>query len=525
MCVFVLWLSSRAKMASVRLVLLLLTFGVHCCDADDVDGNARGVRLSRQVASEVLRRHRRYNGNPFEEMRAGNLERECREETCDFEEAREIFEDDTKTMEFWAGYVDGDQCKPPPCQNGGVCQDGVNSYACWCDASFTGKNCEIEVSKQCEVNNGGCSHFCAMKSNGVHCSCALGYKLAADLATCEATGEFSCGAGSAPTPRSSNRTSGINLDDDVNLDEWLDYEYEDKPAQANASDASRVRRGADDPPSPPPPSWRSFFPTLPTVTAKENSDQRIVGGNEAKPGDFPWQAALITHKARLTQTIAEPFCGGSLISDLWVITAAHCVIQARMERHTFFVRLGEHDVSQPEGPERDHDVAEEVVHKLYKFEKSRFNHDVALLKLAVAVEMSPQRRPVCLGPKAFTESLLKETDTSVVSGWGRVRDGGLQSTTLRRLDVPLVDRGVCKDSSESRITPFMFCAGFRDRKEDACQGDSGGPHVTRHRGVWFLTGIISWGEGCAAAGKYGVYTRISRYYAWISNTTGVHTYS
>ncbi|XP_077401876.1 coagulation factor IX-like [Vanacampus margaritifer] len=515
-------------MAAVHLVLLLLTFGVRAGDADDVDANARGVRLSRlsrRAASDVLRRHRRYNGNPFEEMRAGNLERECQEETCDFEEAREIFEDETKTMEFWAGYVDGDQCKPPPCQNGGVCKDGVNSYVCWCDTRFTGKNCEIEVSKQCLVNNGGCSHFCTMKSNGIHCSCALGYKLAADLATCEVTGEFSCGAASGPTPRSSNRTDGIHLHDDVIQDEWLDYEYGDKPQQSgNTSEASRVRRGAGDLP-PSQPSWRSFFPTLPTITAEENSDQRIVGGYEAKARDFPWQAALISHKARLTQTIAEPFCGGSLISDLWVITAAHCIVQARMDGQTFFVRLGEHDVAEHEGPERDHEVAQELVHKLYKFEKSRFNHDVALLKLAVAVEMSAQRRPVCLGPRAFTESLLREAATSVVSGWGRVRDGGLQSTTLRRLDVPLVDRGVCKDSSEHRITSFMFCAGFRDRKEDACQGDSGGPHVTRHHGVWFLTGIISWGEGCAEVGKYGVYTRISRYYGWISNTTGVRTYS
>uniref|UniRef100_A0A3Q2XQW7 Coagulation factor IX n=1 Tax=Hippocampus comes TaxID=109280 RepID=A0A3Q2XQW7_HIPCM len=380
------------------------------------------VRLPRRAASQVLRRQRRFNAGPFEEMWAGNLERECREETCDFEEAREIFEDETKTMQFWAGYVDGDQCKPPPCQNGADCEDGVDSYVCWCNSSFTGKNCEIEVSKQCSVNNGGCAHFCTMKSNAVQCSCALGYKLADDLASCEATGE------------------------------------------------TRTRAG--EPPPPPPPSYRSFFPTLPTITAKENSDQRIVGGYEAKAGDFPWQVWCSAPK---------PFCGGSLLSELWVITAAHCVVEARMAGTTFFVRLGEHNVSRPEGSERDHEVAEEVVHKSYKFHKSRFNHDVALLKLAAAAELSPRL-------------------------------------------VPFVERAVCKASSRARITPFMFCAGFRDRKEDACQGDSGGPHVTRRHDVWFLTGVISWGEGCAAAGKYGVYTRVSRYYAWISNTTGVRTY-
>ncbi|XP_061659935.1 coagulation factor IXb [Syngnathoides biaculeatus] len=506
-------------MASGRLVLLLMLMSFGLRDADVVEGDPGGVWLPRREASEVLRRQRRYNANPFEELKAGNLERECREESCSFEEAREIFEDDGKTMEFWAGYVDGDQCKPDLCQNGGVCHDGVNSYSCWCNASFTGKNCEIEVTKQCSIGNGGCSHFCKMKSNSVRCHCAHGYKLAADQRTCEATGEFSCGVTadrSAQAPRSSNRTDGgdSDHDDDVIPDEWLDYEYGDE-AEAGANASSPVgRRSARA-------SRSYFFPTIPTIVAQEHNDLRIVGGYEAKPGEVPWQAALISHSADKKK--AEPFCGGSLLSDVWVLTAAHCVVEARMMGVTFFVRLGEHDVQADEGSERDHEVAEELVHKSYKFQKSRFNHDVALLKLAVPVELSERRRPVCLGPKAFTENLLERAANSAVSGWGRVRDKGLQSTKLRKLDVPFVDRSRCKVSSEQRITTFMFCAGFRNRKEDACQGDSGGPHVTRHRDTWFLTGIISWGEGCAQPGKYGVYTRISRYYAWITNTTGIKT--
>ncbi|XP_061559512.1 LOW QUALITY PROTEIN: coagulation factor IXb [Phycodurus eques] len=498
-------------MASVRLALLLLmSFRLRA--ADVVEGDAGGVRVPRREASDVLRRQRRFNDGPFEEWKAGNLERECREESCNFEEAREIFEDDTKTMEFWAGYADGDQCEVAPCQNGGVCQDGVNSYSCWCNASFTGKNCEIEVTKQCSINNGGCSHFCKMKSNSVRCHCAHGYKLAADRRACEATGEFSCGVTadrSAHAPRSSNRTAAGDPDDDVILHEWVDYGDGDEPEAGDASAGSRVRRRSP------------FFPTLPSIAAEERSDQRIVGGYEAEAGEVPWQAALISHSAGKEKP--EPFCGGSLLSDIWVLTAAHCVVEARTAGVSFFVRLGEHDVQADEGSERDHEVAEELVHKSYEFRKSRFNHDVALLKLAVPAEMSPRRRPVCLGPKAFTESLLEEAATSAVSGWGRVRDGGLLSGKLRKLDVPFVKRTTCKASSEQRITAFMFCAGFRNRKEDSCQGDSGGPHVTLHRDTWFLTGIISWGEGCARPGKYGVYTRISRYYAWISNTTGIKT--
>ncbi|XP_037125413.1 coagulation factor IX-like [Syngnathus acus] len=529
MCLRLYFEQNRLKMASVRLVLLLLTFGVRAATNDDVDGNAREVRIERRAASEVLKRQRRFN-TIFEEMKAGNLERECREETCDYEEAREIFEDDTKTMEFMAKYSDGDQCKPPPCQNGGSCHDGIKSYLCWCDPRFTGKNCEIEVSKQCSINNGGCSHFCSMNSNGVRCHCASGYKLADDLVTCEPTGEFSCGrTASAPKPRSANWTDGAEPDDDIIPDEWLDHEYEDEPERGgNASTPSQLRRrsvrGAGEPSSSPLP-WQSFFPTLPSITANENTDQRIVGGNEAKAGDFPWQAALISHSERLMDPKAKPFCGGSLLSELWVITAAHCVMEARVREMTFFVRLGEHDMDKHEGTERDHEVAEEHVHRLYKFEEARFNHDVALLKLAVAVELSAQRRPVCLGPKDFTDTLLEEAPISVVTGWGQVTFRGAKSSVLRRVDVPLVNRAVCKASSKYNITPLMFCAGFRDRKEDACKGDSGGPHVTLHQSVWFLTGIVSWGEECAAPGKYGIYTHVSRYYAWISKTIGIHTNS
>ncbi|XP_024120499.2 coagulation factor IX-like, partial [Oryzias melastigma] len=104
------------------------------------------------------------------------------------EEAREVFENHEKTMEFWAIYIDGDQCDPPPCLNGGVCQDGMSSYLCWCKPNFRGKNCEIDIN-QCSINNGGCMHFCVMQAQRVVCHCAAGYKLGLDKTSCEPTGK------------------------------------------------------------------------------------------------------------------------------------------------------------------------------------------------------------------------------------------------------------------------------------------------------------------------------------------------
>lgn len=103
----------------------------------------------------------------------------------------------------------------------------------------------------------------------------------------------------------------------------------------------------------------------------------------------------------------------------------------------------------------------------------------------------------------------------IVSGFGRIGEGRQPSTILQRLSMPYVDRGTCKESSQFQISSRMFCAGYDTEEKDACQGDSGGPHVTRYHSTYFVTGIVSWGEGCARKGKYGVYTQVSKYVRWI----------
>uniref|UniRef100_A0A3Q3K542 Coagulation factor IX n=1 Tax=Monopterus albus TaxID=43700 RepID=A0A3Q3K542_MONAL len=523
--------------------LLLEVYGL----AAEIPEKKTAVFASQQAAHAVLQRQRRYNSNLEEMFHKDDLERECKEESCSIEEAREVFENDEKTMEFWAGYTDGDQCDPPPCQNGGVCEDGVGSYVCWCNPNFTGKNCEIEVTKHCSINNGGCSHFCVLQMDQPVCQCATGYRLGANKKSCEATGPFSCGQVSLSStsvdrslinPRSSNMTlNGLQeayYDDNITQS----YDYYNHPVNDsdpfNSSVASAIdirapkpdsnssinpvmsaddaRNVTETPSENQPPSW-AFFPTLPTITAKKNNKHRIVGGNEATPGEIPWQVALVSYSADYAKML--PFCGGSLLSDLWVITAAHCLIPKKI----YFVRVGEHDVSQDEGPERDHVVADEHIHHSYNYTESPYNHDIALLKLADPVEMSDQRRPICLGPKDFIEDITRESRNSLVSGWGTLRSLGLTAPKLQKLEVPYVERTLCKQSSRDHITRFMFCAGYHSEQKDSCQGDSGGPHATNYKGTWFLTGIISWGEGCAQYGKYGIYTRLSQYYTWISQTT------
>ncbi|KAL7848526.1 hypothetical protein AOLI_G00232440 [Acnodon oligacanthus] len=467
------------------------------------------VFLSRRSAWSVLSRQKRYNTGAFEEMMKDNLERECIEESCTIEEAREVFENDEKTMEFWAGYIDGDQCDSSPCQNGGTCEDGMSAYVCWCPIGFNGKNCELEMARQCDVNNGGCMQFCMVdKTYGAVCDCADGYRLALDSRSCGPTAKYSCGrlsshVATAPFSRTLFSAGTVN--------QVHSLEHENRTESNQTEPNSTVPTALSSPTTSPATErdW-AFFPTLPTLTEKKNDDQRIVGGNEATPGEIPWQVALVTKDKKLV------FCGGSLLTEVWVVTAAHCLVEANGT--AYFIRLGEHDVRKAEGTESDHDIAEDHIHPNYNPQRSH-SHDIALLKLKTPVTFSDYVIPICLGPKQFTENVLKNAPNSLVSGWGRLRFGGKESATLQKLEVPFVDRTECKGSD--KISRFMFCAGYSSIQKDSCQGDSGGPHATNYGGTWFLTGIISWGEECAKEGKFGVYTRVSRYMNWITNITGI----
>uniref|UniRef100_A0A8C0L5B0 Coagulation factor X n=1 Tax=Canis lupus dingo TaxID=286419 RepID=A0A8C0L5B0_CANLU len=130
-----------------------------CVTASLRGPHPRGLFLSPERASSVLGRVRRANSF-LEEMKKGNLERECMEETCSFEEAREVFEDTAKTVR-----ADGDQCESSPCQNQGQCKDGLLEYSCICLEGYEGKNCELSTRKLCSVDNGDCDHSFSITQN------------------------------------------------------------------------------------------------------------------------------------------------------------------------------------------------------------------------------------------------------------------------------------------------------------------------------------------------------------------------
>ncbi|KAF5902620.1 coagulation factor X-like, partial [Clarias magur] len=285
------------------------------------------VFLHTKDANQVLARHRRAN-SVFEELKKGDMERECREERCSYEEAREIFEDVQKTNEFWNVYVDGDACLSNPCLNKGLCKDAVGKYTCSCPELFRGYNCEIAIPQLCEDKNGGCDHFCKVdqKKGTALCSCAKGYNLAADKKTCTSDDPFKCGhvfpKGTRsitihrPTENATNTgngTSPIN----VSLD-TLDVNTVKTNSSAKKNTNDTESQGD---------SWFGLID--PSIIVEEEpvlpvscGVTRIVNGEECPPGECPWQALLMNEDKM-------GFCGGTILNEYFILSAAHCMNLSR----------------------------------------------------------------------------------------------------------------------------------------------------------------------------------------------------
>ncbi|KAK0133847.1 Transmembrane protease serine 6 [Merluccius polli] len=233
---------------------------------------------------------------------------------------------------------------------------------------------------------------------------------------------------------------------------------------------------------------------------------RIMGGVSASEGEWPWQASL--------QFRGQHMCGGALISEQWVVSAAHCFYDDRLiSPSVWMVHLGKLLLSHTGPAEEAVRVLSIRLHRHY--DNSSHDYDLALLRVQRSAPALMARRvlPVCLPPAShqLTPRLL-----CWVTGWGALQEGGGASNVLQMVGVRLVSEESCASSYGHLVTPRMLCAGYRQGKRDACQGDSGGPLVCQGpSGRWFLAGVVSWGKGCGRPNYYGVYTRITKFSAWI----------
>ncbi|KAE9524381.1 hypothetical protein AGLY_015218 [Aphis glycines] len=246
-----------------------------------------------------------------------------------------------------------------------------------------------------------------------------------------------------------------------------------------------------------------------SVAKQQGAQRRIVGGDEAGFGSFPWQAYIRIGSSR---------CGGSLVNRYHVVTAGHCV--ARASARQVQVTLGDYVINSAVEPLPAYTfgVRKISVHPFFKFTPQADRFDVAVLRLDRPVQYMPHIAPICLPDKG--EDFLGHYGWA--AGWGALQAGSrLRPKTLQAVDVPIIDNRQCERWHKSNginviIYDEMMCAGYREGSKDSCQGDSGGPLMLEKTGRWYLIGIVSAGYSCAQRGQPGIYHRVALTVDWIS---------
>ncbi|XP_051000084.1 prothrombin-like [Acomys russatus] len=592
------------------------------------------VFLAPQQALSLLQRVRRANSGFFEEMQKGNLERECMEEPCYYEEAFEALESKSDTDVFWAKYTVCNSVRTPretfmDCLEGRCAMDRGKNYHGTVNVTYTGIECQLwrspyphkpEINITTDPGANLQENFCRNpddSTKGPWCyttdptvrrqECSVPVCGQDGRTTVEMIPRSGGTRGTqAPPPEQCisergrlyqgnlavttlgspclawNSTSARalskfqDLDPEVKLvenfcrnpdgdeegvwcyvagqpgdfeycslsycDEALGEESPESPESPESQAGESIRGRTTDA------EYHTFFdektfglgeadcglrPLFEKKSLEDKTEKKllesyieecIVDGWDAEKGSAPWQVMLFR------KTPQELLCGASLISDRWVLTAAHCILYPPWDKNftenDLLVRIGKHSRTRYEANIEKISMLEKIfIHPRYNW-RENLDRDIALLKLKKPVTFSDYIHPVCLPDKQTASSLLQAGHKGRVTGWGNLREpwttsiSEIQPSVLQAVNLPIVEWPVCKASTQIRISDNMFCAGFKvndTNRGDACEGDSGGPFVMKNfnNNRWYQMGIASWGEGCDRYGKYGFYTHVFRLKKWI----------
>ncbi|KAM6157943.1 prothrombin [Rhynchocyon petersi] len=589
--------------------------------------HSQHVFLAPQQALSLLNRVRRANSGFLEELRKGNLERECIEELCSYEEAFEALESVTDTDVFWAKYTACASVRNPrdkliECLEGNCAVELGKQYRGNVSFTRSGIECQLWMSRyphnpevnitthpDADLKENFCRNpddsttgpWCYTTDPTVRreeCSipvCGQGgvtveltprpkVKLSSSVELCipsrgrQYQGRLAVTALGFPCLAwGSTLAKYLSRDQDFSSDvplvenfcrnpdgdeegawcyvsgepgdfEYCDLNYCDEPvdeADYEPGEGTAIQGRTEAA------AFQPFFnektfgageadcglrPLFEKKSLEDKTEQelrdsyiegRIVGGSDAEVGLAPWQAMLFRKSPQ------EMLCGASLISDRWVLTAAHCVLYPPWDKNytvnDLLVRSGKHSRTKYErNVERISMLEKIIIHPRYNW-KENLDRDIALLKLKKPLTFSDNIHPVCLPDKETVISLLQAGYKGRVTGWGNLREtwkvsvNEVQPSVLQVVNLPIVERPICRKSTRIHVTDNMFCAGYKPEEEkrgDACEGDSGGPFVMKnpYNNRWYQMGIVSWGEGCDRDNKYGFYTHVFRLKKWIQKT-------
>lgn len=243
--------------------------------------------------------------------------------------------------------------------------------------------------------------------------------------------------------------------------------------------------------------------------------QRIVNGQDAGECVWRWQVSINTERH-------GQFCGATLITPDWVLTAAHCVkdVHSPCAVQSLRIGVGAYSRSLRELANDEHSVERRVqgiyIHPLYQ-KNVNHDYDFALMKLDKAVPINRCIGVACLPTDAHVGS------NCTITGWGTLHSQGGQPEVLQQAPVEFVNRKSCEQNytaTKDTITASMMCARGRSKGgiTDSCQGDSGGPLVCQQDdGRYSVRGVTSWGQGCGLPDFPGVYARVVSSLAWIDD--------
>uniref|UniRef100_A0A8C4RQ06 Transmembrane serine protease 15 n=1 Tax=Erpetoichthys calabaricus TaxID=27687 RepID=A0A8C4RQ06_ERPCA len=247
-----------------------------------------------------------------------------------------------------------------------------------------------------------------------------------------------------------------------------------------------------------------YFSECGTRKVSMKSDGRIVGGNNAKEGAWPWVVSLYFN--------GKHICGASLLNNRWLVTAAHCVYGRSFDQSKWKAVIGLHTQLNLTYPQTVICQIDNIFMNPH-YNKRTKDSDIALIHLESSVHFSDYIQPICLPEK---NQQFKPGTKCFIAGWGYLLESGSVANILQEASVPIIANDVCQQRMpEYNITQRMMCGGYDDGGIDTCQGDSGGPLMCQEDKQWILAGVTSFGYGCAQPFRPGVYVRVTEFLDWI----------